>query len=432
MFEGAASLKISVEPHVIACVAKQLVRNLPETLLTNQLFDRFIRVQSAEELQVLIHYLPPKYKEILQRLSEVMALVCNNEESTKMDCKNLAVVVGPNLMKKNGDIEFADTLNLFLLLIEKYDEIFDEPETELIDRYPSILEILQADDDDSKGNHYPNEFSLHRRDSDCSISSISTASLSVCSVPPNFGTMSSHYSLSTYSRRASSAFDERELDTARTRIAELEDEISALEMRYREQQKSINSMKKGSALAKAHVLTVQSSISPELGKQHSESFQAERIARVNAESELDEYKKKLKDTQQKLSEFNAQMRLERPSSLPRIPSTSRQDSLVLDFHAGEESSVSELSIDAISRGSGTPTSPGMPPLDRAQSAELETLIKRLQGQFNEMQKRAAKSEATTSIIEARLAEAIQQLEKSEKESNGALQKLHHNKRQLQA
>lgn len=95
---------------VITTTLKQYLQGLPEPILTNFLYPRFITVStiSDHELQMtylssLVNTLPPSHLDLLRYLIQFLLKVIANEETNKMSLQNIAIVFGPILMQTNSD-----------------------------------------------------------------------------------------------------------------------------------------------------------------------------------------------------------------------------------------------------------------------------------------------------------------------------------------
>ncbi|KAI0209051.1 Rho GTPase-activating protein 8 [Lamellibrachia satsuma] len=120
--------------HIPAVILKSFLRQLPEPLLTFDLYDHIIRVQSLSdgekiiEMRRLLHDELPEdnyflLKYILQFLTEVSARSAKN----LMTEMNLAIVFGPNLLWSKSQASLASmgyVNTCALLLISKYEELF--------------------------------------------------------------------------------------------------------------------------------------------------------------------------------------------------------------------------------------------------------------------------------------------------------------------
>lgn len=97
----------TADEHTVAGVLKQWVRNLPEPLLTFHLTDGFLRSEcNPTVLQELISSLPPLNKEVVTMLFKLLHQVSLQVEVNKMDSKNLAIVFGPGLLRREGASDF--------------------------------------------------------------------------------------------------------------------------------------------------------------------------------------------------------------------------------------------------------------------------------------------------------------------------------------
>ncbi|XP_030832598.1 unconventional myosin-IXAa isoform X3 [Strongylocentrotus purpuratus] len=93
---------------VIAQVLKSFFREMPEPLLTYQLYEEFLRateiVDKHEKLQSLqssIEKLPLENYDALERLIFHLARIAENENTNKMSASNLAIVFAPCILKSN-------------------------------------------------------------------------------------------------------------------------------------------------------------------------------------------------------------------------------------------------------------------------------------------------------------------------------------------
>ncbi|XP_034069378.1 rho GTPase-activating protein 6-like isoform X3 [Gymnodraco acuticeps] len=112
--------------HVVAALLKEFLRDMPDPLLTRELYTAFINTMlldcSDQEsaIQLLIFLLPPCNSDTLQRLLCLLSTVAAHAEhrrendrqeitGNKMTSLNLATIFGPNLLhkQKNSDKEFA-------------------------------------------------------------------------------------------------------------------------------------------------------------------------------------------------------------------------------------------------------------------------------------------------------------------------------------
>ena len=147
------------DPHISAALFKQFLRELPEPLLTFELYGEFIKANSIEddaallaELKRLINKLPEVNRAILKRLLELLAKIADKEDINKMGPTNLSTVIGPNILYDKTinpltmveDMENANAI--IVTLITRSDEIFrieDPLEAAKENDYKSIVRLYQ-------------------------------------------------------------------------------------------------------------------------------------------------------------------------------------------------------------------------------------------------------------------------------------------------
>ncbi|GIY59600.1 rho GTPase-activating protein 18 [Caerostris darwini] len=90
--------------HDVSVLLKQLVRHLPEPLLTNSHMDCFLQVPNIPNVQdqintlnLLVLALPDCHRELLQELLYFLAKVVEEEDVNRMSIGNVAMIVAPNL-----------------------------------------------------------------------------------------------------------------------------------------------------------------------------------------------------------------------------------------------------------------------------------------------------------------------------------------------
>ncbi|KAK2839859.1 hypothetical protein Q5P01_013599 [Channa striata] len=112
--------------HDVAALLKEFLRDLPDPLLTRELYTAFINTmlldysEQVSAIQLLIFLLPPCNSDTLQRLLCLLSTVTKHAKDSldndgheitgnKMTSLNLATVFGPNLLRKqkNSDKEFS-------------------------------------------------------------------------------------------------------------------------------------------------------------------------------------------------------------------------------------------------------------------------------------------------------------------------------------
>ncbi|XP_067372862.1 rho GTPase-activating protein 6-like isoform X2 [Channa argus] len=112
--------------HDVAALLKEFLRDLPDPLLTRELYTAFINTMlldysdQVSAIQLLIFLLPPCNSDTLQRLLSLLSTVAKHAKDgldsdgqeitgNKMTSLNLATIFGPNLLRKqkNSDKEFS-------------------------------------------------------------------------------------------------------------------------------------------------------------------------------------------------------------------------------------------------------------------------------------------------------------------------------------
>lgn len=103
-------LDIAPDPHVSTNLLKMYFRELPEPLLTYELYDCFIAANSIpvqqsrlECIKKIIGYLPPRNYTLLVYLVKFLIIITAHSSANKMTSSNLATVFAPNLLKSPND-----------------------------------------------------------------------------------------------------------------------------------------------------------------------------------------------------------------------------------------------------------------------------------------------------------------------------------------
>uniref|UniRef100_A0A452S341 SH3 domain binding protein 1 n=1 Tax=Ursus americanus TaxID=9643 RepID=A0A452S341_URSAM len=101
------------DPHAVAGALKSYLRELPEPLMTFDLYDDWMRAASLKEpgarleaLQQVCSRLPQENLDNLRYLMKFLARLAEEQEVNKMTPSNIAIVLGPNLLwppEKEGD-----------------------------------------------------------------------------------------------------------------------------------------------------------------------------------------------------------------------------------------------------------------------------------------------------------------------------------------
>lgn len=98
---AAALAREGEDVHVVAGLLKWFLRQLPEPLLSFELYEPLVAAAKADSLPssllVLLRRLPPQHAYVLCRLLQLLERVAA-EPRSKMTAANLGVVFGPTLM----------------------------------------------------------------------------------------------------------------------------------------------------------------------------------------------------------------------------------------------------------------------------------------------------------------------------------------------
>lgn len=178
--------------HDVAALLKKFLRDLPDPLLTRELYTAFIHTmlmdypKQQNAIQLLIFLLPPCNSDTLHRILSLLSTVSSHADDrldtegrkipgNKMTSRNLATILGPNLLhkQKNSDKEFAvqsfahaeessAIISVVQRMIDAYDMLFMVP----ADLQNEVLISLLETDADVV------EYLLRRRTSQCSESDI--------------------------------------------------------------------------------------------------------------------------------------------------------------------------------------------------------------------------------------------------------------------
>jgi len=95
------------DPHVVTGLLKLYIRELPEPLLTYELYDQFLAIErskpSEEEymtkVKALIEKLPPANRALLSSLIRLLVRVFGYSSVNKMTYENLAIVFAPTILR---------------------------------------------------------------------------------------------------------------------------------------------------------------------------------------------------------------------------------------------------------------------------------------------------------------------------------------------
>ncbi|MED6244382.1 hypothetical protein ATANTOWER_007752 [Ataeniobius toweri] len=115
------------DPHAVAGSLKSYLRELPEPLMTYQLYDEWIQASSVSDpdkrlqaLWVVCDQLPKNNKNNLRYLVKFLSKLAQDSEANKMTPSNISIVLGPNLLwaKTEGSLaEMAAATSVHVVAI---------------------------------------------------------------------------------------------------------------------------------------------------------------------------------------------------------------------------------------------------------------------------------------------------------------------------
>lgn len=103
--------------HVLTGVLKSFFREMPEPLMTFELYDDFLWASTTSDPQDRIHAihshitkLPRAHFDLLERLSFHLARVAQHEQSNRMSANSLAIVMAPCVLRTDRPMQMQDKL----------------------------------------------------------------------------------------------------------------------------------------------------------------------------------------------------------------------------------------------------------------------------------------------------------------------------------
>lgn len=181
-FDSGEKTKFTVEdnPHDVAALFKEYFRDLPEPLLTRDLYSAFLETQTFDNpsmqisaLRLLCCLLPAPNRDTLKVLLEFLAGVAQCAEDSidekgneipgnKMNSKNLAIIIGPNILHKvkgqHHDFlvedkaradERKEIIDVVQDMIEHHDQLFQvsaemhhDALVHLLENEPELLDFI--------------------------------------------------------------------------------------------------------------------------------------------------------------------------------------------------------------------------------------------------------------------------------------------------
>ncbi|XP_054454350.1 SH3 domain-binding protein 1 [Anoplopoma fimbria] len=106
--------EFSMDPHAVAGALKGYLRELPEPLMTFELYNDWFKAagekdptEKLEQFRVLLKKLPPENYNNLRYLVQFLSLLSEQQAVNKMTPSNIAIVLGPNLLWPRAEGEAA-------------------------------------------------------------------------------------------------------------------------------------------------------------------------------------------------------------------------------------------------------------------------------------------------------------------------------------
>ncbi|KAM9336173.1 SH3 domain-binding protein 1 [Symphorus nematophorus] len=106
--------EFSMDPHAVAGALKCYLRELPEPLMTFELYNDWFKAagdkdltEKLEQFKVLLKKLPPENYNNLRYLVQFLSLLSEQQAINKMTPSNIAIVLGPNLLWPRAEGEAA-------------------------------------------------------------------------------------------------------------------------------------------------------------------------------------------------------------------------------------------------------------------------------------------------------------------------------------
>ncbi|KAE9418712.1 hypothetical protein Angca_008849 [Angiostrongylus cantonensis] len=100
-----------VQVHVLTTIVKAFLREMPEPLITFDLYENFLNVSEVDDitergrcLAVMIELLPKSNRGLLDRLMFHLARVAHQEAVNKMGPSNLAIIFGPCILRRQDGV----------------------------------------------------------------------------------------------------------------------------------------------------------------------------------------------------------------------------------------------------------------------------------------------------------------------------------------
>ncbi|XP_051153796.1 uncharacterized protein LOC127276895 isoform X4 [Leptopilina boulardi] len=154
--------------NVISSLLKSFFRQLPDSLLTAELYPMFIDADKISDpqrrmatIRKLLRDLPEHHFETLKYLMYHLKKVVNHSEANKMEAKNLSIVFGPTLVRPSGSrdnmvtmvTEMKHQCTIVESLLNNVDWFFSEEDLDDLSRLSVNLSLPADDNENELANH---------------------------------------------------------------------------------------------------------------------------------------------------------------------------------------------------------------------------------------------------------------------------------------
>ncbi|XP_033219200.1 uncharacterized protein LOC117174310 isoform X12 [Belonocnema kinseyi] len=154
--------------NVISSLLKSFFRQLPDSLLTAELYPMFIDADKVEDpqrrmatIRKLLRDLPEHHFETLKYLMFHLKKVVEHSEANKMEAKNLAIVFGPTLVRASGSRDNMVTMvtdmshqcRIVESLLNNVDWFFSEEDLDDLSRLSVNLSLPADGNETDTANH---------------------------------------------------------------------------------------------------------------------------------------------------------------------------------------------------------------------------------------------------------------------------------------
>lgn len=138
-FDEGTAVVLTEDIHTLAGCFKAYLRDLPESLLTNELLPDYVQatkqVDLIHNLRQLSHHLPVNNYHVLKRLFEHLHKVVEHSETNRMDAVNLAIVFSMSFIDNDNlgasmGSDLGALQNIIQCLIKDPDSVFGEQSSE--------------------------------------------------------------------------------------------------------------------------------------------------------------------------------------------------------------------------------------------------------------------------------------------------------------